>query len=198
MLQAPIPLQPTAEDTLHTMLKRSWEIEEISKLSRDARECEAHYAASRQLQGFGERVTQQHGRIESELRYENISWHLIPPRAAHFGGLWDSAVKSTKFHLKQIMVNTAFTSKEMNIAPCQIEKCLNSRPLCKITDDPEDQEFLTPNRFLMGHTTEMRPDNSPFTKSDLIHRWNLIQEKVHHFWKAWSSEYSSTMNFQNK
>ena len=38
--------------------------------------------------------------INTYLLKQRITWHCIPERAPHFGGLWEAAVKSTKFHLK--------------------------------------------------------------------------------------------------
>ena len=38
--------------------------------------------------------------IHSYLLTNRISWYCIPERAPHFGGLWEAAVKSTKFHLR--------------------------------------------------------------------------------------------------
>ncbi|CAD7090494.1 unnamed protein product [Hermetia illucens] len=86
-----------------------------------------------------------------------LEWHFIPQRAPHFGELLESAVKSTKFHLTRIMGNTPCTSEGMNTALLQIEGCLNSSPLCKIADDWEDEEVLTPNHFLMEPTLVMVP-----------------------------------------
>lgn len=43
---------------------------------------------------------------------ERIAWHFSPERAPHFGGLWEAAVKSTKFHFRRIVRSTRLTFED--------------------------------------------------------------------------------------
>ena len=52
------------------------------------------------------------GDISEFCSTQNIDWKFIPERAPHFGGLWEAAVKSMKFHLKRVVANTKFTFEE--------------------------------------------------------------------------------------
>jgi len=54
-----------------------------------------------------------------------VSWHFIPPFAPHFGGLWESVVKSFKHHFKR--GELLFTFEELNIFTVEVEGILNSR-----------------------------------------------------------------------
>ncbi len=60
---------------------------------------------------------------------QGIHWSFIPEHAPHFGRLWESAVKSVKFHLKRIVGNVKLTFEELTTVLSQVEACLNSRPL---------------------------------------------------------------------
>ena len=77
-----------------------------------------------------------------------IEWKYIPERSPHFGGLWESAVKSTKTHLKRVISAVKLTFEEFTTVLAQVEACLNSRPLIPIgTADDDGREALTPGHF---------------------------------------------------
>ena len=52
------------------------------------------------------------GTISEFCSAQNIEWKYIPEHAPHFGGLWEAAVKSMKFHLKRVVASTKFTFEE--------------------------------------------------------------------------------------
>ncbi|GFT22391.1 hypothetical protein TNCV_3273691 [Trichonephila clavipes] len=39
--------------------------------------------------------------ISYYLSKYSIDWHFIPPSSPHFGGIWESGIRSVKFHLKK-------------------------------------------------------------------------------------------------
>ena len=41
--------------------------------------------------------------VQTELVKLGTEWHFNPPGAPHFGDLWESGVKSMKFHLYRMM-----------------------------------------------------------------------------------------------
>jgi hypothetical protein len=72
----------------------------------------------------------------------NINWHFIPARSPHFGGLWEAGIKAVKGHIKRVIGQTSLTYEEMYTLLTGIETCLNSRPLCPLTEDPSDLNVL--------------------------------------------------------
>ncbi|XP_018301771.1 uncharacterized protein [Mycetomoellerius zeteki] len=80
-----------------------------------------------------------------------IQWQMIPPNAPHFGGLWEAAIKSAKYHMKRIIGNTSLNYDEMSTVIAEIEAIiLNSRPISPMSDDSNDIQALTPGHFLIG------------------------------------------------
>lgn len=110
---------------------------------------------------------------------------------AHFGGLWEAGVKSTKHHLRRILGDQTPTYEELTTLLCQIEACLNSRPLCPASEDPSDLNALTPGHFLVGEplTNILEHEEPEETIAHPRTRWRLISAMRDHFWRRWSREY---------
>ncbi|GBL82892.1 hypothetical protein AVEN_19938-1, partial [Araneus ventricosus] len=99
------------------------------------------------------------GEIEDFIASEGIVWHFNPPATHHFGGLWEAGVKSLKSHLKRVVGNTVLTHEEFSTLVTQVEAVLNSRPLCNLSSDPNDDFVLTPAHFLVGSSLTALPDS---------------------------------------
>ena len=83
---------------------------------------------------------------------------------------------------------------------CQIEACLNSRPLFTSLDANDDDGIapLTPGHFLIGRPLEALPDRPVTTPVSILKRWRLCQALTQHFWKRWSTEYLNALQRFNK
>lgn len=148
--------------------------------------------AQRELSSLAELFKSQsfQDNVIDSLSISDIKWHFIPARAPHFGGIWEAGVKSVKYHLRRVLGNSLITYEEMYTLLSCIEACLNSRPLCQLTNDPNDIDALTPGHFLIG-----RPLTAPAEPSILhlqqnrLSRWQYIEQLRQHFWARWSKEY---------
>lgn len=77
----------------------------------------------------------------------------------------------------------------MTTLTVQIEAVLNSRPLCPLTDDATDYNALTPGHFLIGEAPSALPEpNLAEETTSRLSRWQLLRQKVDHFWSRWSAE----------
>ncbi|XP_062713451.1 uncharacterized protein LOC134290347 [Aedes albopictus] len=119
-----------------------------------------------------------------------IVWRFIPPRAPHFGGLWEAAVKSAKNHLLREIGTVNVSYEDMCTLLAQIEMCLNSRPLVPIPTDPSDLEVLTPGHFLIGTSLQAVPEHNLCDIPDnrLTH-FELTQKRFQRIWSRWVPEY---------
>ncbi|XP_066153587.1 uncharacterized protein [Euwallacea fornicatus] len=137
--------------------------------------------------------------IQTAVSQHEIQWKFIPPRSPHWGGLWESAIKSAKYHLKRIAGRAQFTFEEFSTVLCQIEAILNSRPLCALSNNPSDLAALTPGHFLIGTNPTSYPEKDVTHINE--HRLSLWQRYVQIqqvFWKRWSVDYLNRLQNRPK
>lgn len=75
-----------------------------------------------------------------------------------------------------------------------MEACLNSRPLCSLTEDIEDLECLSPAHFLTGRAGLTTIE----TKTDARTRWHLTNNIFQQIWKKWKLEYLTQLTSRAK
>lgn len=121
---------------------------------------------------------------------EAINWHFSPPRAPHFGGLWEAAVKSFKYLFKRTAGNVTYRQDELNTLLANIEAVLNSRPISACSNDPGDVSYLSPGHFLIGTAMNAYPEpNLVEVPMNRLNRWQKVEQCRQHFWKRWQREY---------
>lgn len=104
-------------------------------------------------------------KVHDFLTMREITWYFIPPASPHFGGLWESAVKSAKRHLLRVSKGVLLIFDETRTLLCQIEAALNSRPLSPRPLDPNDFDALTPGHFLIGGQLMLPPEPDPYRRT---------------------------------
>lgn len=110
--------------------------------------------------------------IESRIECRNI-----PPNAPHFGGLWEAAIKSAKYHMKRITGDSALNYDEMSTILAEIEGILNSRPISQLSNDPNDIHTLIPDHFLIGDSlNSYAHPHISLLRINRLTRWQKVEQ----------------------
>ncbi|XP_036342706.1 uncharacterized protein LOC118751986 [Rhagoletis pomonella] len=136
--------------------------------------------------------------IVKQCSGKGITFHFIPPRTPHFGGLWEAAVKSASTNKKHL-APASLAYEELDTIIIEVEGILNSRPISPMSDNPNDLTALTPGHFLIGEplNAQVDPTCRP-QQTNLLTRWKLVSHLKREFWNRWSREYLSDLQLQNK
>lgn len=139
--------------------------------------------------------------VTAALTNQEMTWTFIPPKGPHFGGLWESKVKSFKHHLKRVTGDSTLTFEEFTTLTTQIEACLNSRPLSPLTSDPNNVNALTPGHFLVGGPLNLLPTHYTAKEESQrapTERWLLVQKMLTDFWRRWRLEVLHDLQVRSK
>lgn len=103
-------------------------------------------------------------------------------------------MRSIKHHLRRVVGAHTLTYEELITLLCNVEACLNSRPITPLTNGFEDSEPLTPGHFLIGSALTAIPESSILAlKENRLSRWQLIKQMSERFWKVWAADYLNTL-----
>ena len=89
-----------------------------------------------------------------------LQWKFQPPSASHMNGVWERMIRSVRKTMKAILGNqhALIGLETLRTVFAEVVTILNSRPLTTNSDDPNDQEPLTPNHLLLqGKTVALPP-----------------------------------------
>ncbi|XP_022823337.1 uncharacterized protein LOC111354230 [Spodoptera litura] len=130
---------------------------------------------------------------------EGIRFNFIPAYSPHFGGIWESGIKSAKHHIKRVIGNLHLTFEELQTLFAQVEAILNSRPLCPMSSNPNDFLSLSPGHFLIGRALTAVP--SPLLEDEdpnKLKRYQKLEQVCQHFWRRWQAEYNNELQRRQK
>ncbi|GFW22530.1 integrase catalytic domain-containing protein [Trichonephila clavipes] len=138
-------------------------------------------------------------KLANYLAAEGIEWKFIPARSPNFGGLWEAAIKSCKYHLKRVVNGINLTYEELLTVTVQIEGILNSRPLCPLSNNDDDFQVLTPAHFLINRSlNSLEEPNLTKCKESNLKKWQKITKIVQLMWKFWSRNYLNQLQQRGK
>ena len=142
--------------------------------------------------------SQQHNNlVTASLAKDGIQWNYIPPHSPHWGGIWESAVRSVKLHLRRVIGDSILTFEQMNTLLTQIEAVVNSRPLGATTDS--ETNYLSPSHFLIGRPYTMVPEGDiTGINSNKLDYWQNVQNMMQGFWRRWHTEYLTSLQNRSK
>ncbi|XP_062710901.1 uncharacterized protein LOC134288972 [Aedes albopictus] len=127
-------------------------------------------------------------------------WNFNPPGTPHMGGIWERMVRSVKEALKAFDDGRKLTDEVLQTTLSEAEDMINTRPLTYMSQDPGEQEAITPNHFLRGAVVgrDLQVDG-PFKLADALRDlYRRSQYLADRMWERWSKEYLPGINRRTK
>ncbi|XP_033107721.1 uncharacterized protein LOC117109468 [Anneissia japonica] len=138
--------------------------------------------------------------IEDFCHTRGFEWKFNPANASHFGDAWERLIKSVRKIMNGVLRQQTVSEEVLTTVLTEVESILNSRPLTDISQDPRDEEPLTPNHLLLLRKGPDAPINIGLDKSVSYgkKRWLQVQYLASLFWTRWRKEYLPLLQQRHK
>ena len=136
----------------------------------------------------------------ADLQAHGVSWHFIPAKSPHCGGIWESGICRMKEELRKTLHHFTPTATEFHHLLITAEAVLNSRPLLPISLEEADcAQVITPGHFLIGRPIRAHPQDIPPPIYGLRKvRWSLLRAETEQLWKRWYTAYVQSLQSRQK
>ena len=133
--------------------------------------------------------------IRDDLLQRGCQWVFQPPKASHASGVWERLILSTRTALKAMLGERLVEDDVLATVLTEVEVTLNSRPLCAVSDDPNDLQPLTPKHLLLQRTVSALPPGTLVKEDMLLRKTQILAD---HFWRRWLKEYVPALQERQK
>ena len=136
--------------------------------------------------------------IEKYSLENGVAWHFNSPAAPHTGGVWERLIGVIKRVLNSMLLKASLNDEILDTLLCEAENIVNSRPITKVSSDPQDLAALTSNHLLMLKDAPGLAWGDFNEKDQYRRRWRHAQYIANQFWRKWKAEYLLKMQRRNK
>lgn len=137
--------------------------------------------------------------MQREMSVRGIEWVFNCPSNPEAGGAWERLVQSVKRVLAVTLKEQAPRVETLRALLLEAANLLNSRPLTHLPVDPDDDEPITPNHFLIGGANAATaPDTSDGSSIHTRRQWKLCKGLARRFWDQWIRDYLPELTRRSK
>lgn len=154
-------------------------------------------AANKELSEALREMDQQ--QVIQEITSQHTEWTFIPPASPHMGGAWERLIQTVKANLQKMLPMRRPSDEVLRNTLAEIENLINSRPLTYVPVDDPDAPVLTPNHFILGSSSGLKPASRMDDRALILRRsWRESQREADLFWQRWLRDYLPELTKRTK
>jgi len=126
--------------------------------------------------------TSQLAKLHDLLATEKCEWKFLTRHGPHFGGLWETAVKSMKNLLRRSLGSQVATYQNLCTLLAEIQASVISRYLCAFSVASFNPIYLCAGHIRIAKPLTKLPARDFIDiKCNRLSRWQTYQEKLQQF-----------------